>query len=277
MINIFINRYLEEDIGSGDHTSMACIPNKAEGKVYLLVKENCVIAGIEVAKEIVQTVDREIKLIPTKIKDGDCLNVGDIVFYLEGKSQSLLQAERLVLNCMQRMSGIATLTQKYAQKIAHTSAKVLDTRKTTPGFRVFEKMAVKIGGGNNHRMGLYDMIMIKDNHIDFSGGIQNAVEYTNEYLKKKCLDIKIEIEVRDFEELQQVLQIGKIDRIMLDNFSVKDTVRAVKMINKQYEIESSGGITDATIVAYAEAGVDFISVGALTHQAKSVDLSLKVM
>ncbi len=276
MLDKFIENSIIEDIGDGDHTSLACIPDNAKGKVKLLVKEDCIISGVEIAKKILQKFDKNLK-IKIFIKDGSFVKKGDIVFIAEGSTQTILKAERLILNVMQRMSGISTLTNLYVQKIKNLNTKVLDTRKTTPNLRFIEKMAVKIGGGENHRMGLFDMIMIKDNHVDFAGGIEKAIHLIKNYLKSINKNLKIEIEVRNLNELNEVLNFGGVDRIMLDNFSIKDTKIAVKKINKKYEIESSGGINLKTIRSYAECGVDFISVGALTHQIKSVDLSLKAI
>ena len=273
-INEFIERALHEDVRDGDHTSLACIPRDAMGKAYLLVKENGILAGMELAKHIFQKVDERIVMNPL-LKDSDSIAVGDIAFTVKGPSCSLLTAERLVLNCMQRMSGIATKTHEINKLIEGTKAQVLDTRKTTPGIRILEKWAVKIGGGTNHRFGLYDMMMIKDNHIDFAGGIKQAIEKAINYQKNKNLSLKIEVEARDLQEVKEILDIGKIHRIMLDNFSYEDTRTAVNMINGKYETEASGGITEETIRAHAECGVDFISVGALTHSVSSLDLSLK--
>ncbi len=277
-INIeeLILNYIKEDVGDGDHTSLACIPKETVGKVKLIVKENGIIAGIGVSKTIFSLIDKNIKIVYHK-HDGETINKDDIVFEAEGNSISLLLAERLVLNCMQRMSGIATETKKYSEVIKHTKAKILDTRKTTPGFRIFEKMAVKIGGGENHRMGLYDMIMIKDNHVDFSGGIENAINATNKYLKENKKDLKIIIEARSLEEVKSILNTGNVDRIMLDNFSITNTIKAVSLINNKYEVESSGNITLNNLLDYAECGVDYISIGALTHHIKSLDLSLKAV
>jgi len=274
----FLTRVIDlailEDVGDGDHSTLSCIPEDASGRVQLLVKESGIIAGVEVAGNILQRIDPFVK-IKYLIKDGVEVQPGDIVFTVEGKTHTLLKAERLVLNVMQRMSGIATETRKYVDCLSGLKTKVLDTRKTTPCARIFEKEAVLIGGGNNHRMGLYDMIMLKDNHIDFAGGIANAIKTTKAYLKETQKDLKIEVEVRNFDELNQVLETGGINRIMLDNFTVEDTRKAVTLINNRYEIESSGNITLQTIRDYAECGVDFVSVGALTHQIKSLDLSLK--
>lgn len=279
MINLtekLIDIAILEDIGDGDHTSLSCIPQNKKGRVKLLIKEKGILAGLVIAKKTIDKIDKSL-VLETFINDGEKVNTGDIVFTLEGTISSILQAERIILNFMQRMSGIATQTAIYAEKIKDLKTKILDTRKTTPGLRNIEKIAVKTGGGENHRMGLYDMIMIKDNHIDFAGGIEQAIIKTNNYLKEKGKDIKIEIEVRNFKELAEVLRIGKINRIMLDNFSVENTRKAVEIINGKYETESSGGITLKTIREYAKCGVDFISVGALTHQIKSLDMSLKAI
>lgn len=273
-LSAFIKNALREDIGSGDFSSLACIPFDTQRKAKLLIKENGIIAGIQIAKAILQQVDNSIDFSQF-IDDGSAIKNGDIAFTIVGKSQSILKAERLLLNVMQRMSGIATETARYVKKIDGTNAKILDTRKTTPGIRFLEKEAVRLGGGINHRMGLYDMIMLKDNHIDFAGGIEQAIIKTNQFLKERKMSLKIEIECRNFNELEQVLAIGKIDRIMLDNFTPDETRKAVKLINGQYETESSGGIVFENIRDYAECGVDFISVGALTHQIKSLDMSLK--
>lgn len=263
-----------EDIGDGDHTTLCCIPEAAMGKSHLLIKEQGVLAGVELAKKVFNRFDPTMK-VEVLINDGAAVKPGDIAMVVTGKIQSLLQTERLMLNIMQRMSGIATMTSKYVARIAGTGAHVLDTRKTTPGLRMIEKQAVKIGGGMNHRIGLFDMILLKDNHVDFSGGIANAINRCHEYLKAKNLDLKIEIEVRNFDELQQVLDCGGVNRIMLDNFTVADTKKAVDIINHRYEVESSGNITIDTIRDYAEQGVDFISVGALTHSVKGLDMSFK--
>jgi nicotinate-nucleotide pyrophosphorylase (carboxylating) len=275
-LNKLITNALQEDIREGDHTSLACIPKSAIGKAKLLVKENGVIAGVEVAKFIFLKVDPSIK-VTVFIKDGDSIKVGDIILELEGPSISILTAERLVLNCMQRMSAIATKTRKIKTLIKGTKAQVLDTRKTTPNFRHLEKLAVKIGGGTNHRFGLYDMMMIKDNHIDFAGGISAAIQKANLYQEEKEINIPIEIEARSIEEVVEILSQGNIHRIMLDNFSIEDTIKAVELIGNKYQTESSGGITEETIAEYAKCGVDFISVGALTHSIESLDLSLKAI
>ena len=263
-----------EDIGDGDHTTLCCIPEDAVGKSHLLIKEDGILAGVEVAKRIFARFDPSLK-VEVLINDGGHVKKGDVAMVVSGKVRSLLQTERLMLNVMQRMSGIATMTYHYVELLKGTKTKVLDTRKTTPGMRILEKQAVKIGGGVNHRIGLFDMILLKDNHIDFAGGIPNAIERCHNYLKEKSLDLKIEIEVRNFDELKQVLEIGGVDRVMLDNFSVEDTKNAVDMISGKFETESSGGITDETIRSYAECGVDFISVGALTHSVKCLDMSFK--
>ena len=263
-----------EDIGDGDHTTLCCIPEDAMGKSHLLIKEDGILAGVEVAKRVFSRFDPDLK-VEVLIEDGTPVKVGDIAMIVSGKVRSLLQTERLMLNIMQRMSGIATVTNKYVERLKGTHTRVLDTRKTTPGLRMLEKQAVKIGGGVNHRIGLFDMILLKDNHVDFSGGIKNAIDRCHTYLKEKGLDLKIEIEVRNFDELQQVLDHGGVNRIMLDNFSVEDTKRAVELIDGKYETESSGGITIDTLRDYAEAGVDFISVGALTHSVKGLDMSFK--
>ncbi len=269
-----IEKALSEDIGSGDHTSLSTIPSSARGKARLIVKEDGVLSGMEIAAMVFRKVDPEIVFSPI-LTDGDIIKKGDIAFTAEGHSASILQAERLVLNFMQRMSGIATSTARYTKELAGLECKVLDTRKTTPLLRELEKMAVRHGGGFNHRFGLYDMIMIKDNHVDFAGGIVQAIDAANHYISERGLNLKIEIEVRNFNELDQVLEHGGIDRIMLDNFTPADLKLAVEKINKQFETEASGGITLESIRKYAETGVDFISVGALTHHIKSLDLSLK--
>lgn len=263
-----------EDIGDGDHTTLCCIPEDAMGRSHLLIKEDGILAGVEVAKEVFRRFDPEMQ-VEVLMQDGTKVRKGDVTMVVTGRIRSLLQTERLMLNIMQRMSGIATMTDKYVRRLEGTNTRVLDTRKTTPGMRMLEKQAVKIGGGCNHRIGLFDMILLKDNHVDFSGGIANAINRCHEYLKNKGLDLKIEIEVRSFDELRQVLDCGGIDRIMLDNFSVEDTRKAVEIVAGRYEIESSGGITFDTIRDYAECGVDFISVGALTHSVKGLDMSFK--
>ena len=265
-----------EDIGDGDHTTLCCIPADAYGESKLLIKEEGIFAGVEIAKEVFRRFDPTME-VEVYIQDGAHVKPGDIVMSVKGKEQSLLQTERLMLNILQRMSGIATMTNKYQQALidAGTKTRVLDTRKTTPGMRMLEKEAVKIGGGMNHRIGLFDMILLKDNHIDFAGGIENAISRCHEYLKAKGKDLKIEIEVRSFEELNRVLAYGGVHRIMLDNFTPAETVEAVKLIDGKYETESSGGITYDTIRDYAECGVDFISIGALTHSVKGLDMSFK--
>ena len=274
--NQFIFEAIKEDIGDGDHTSLSCIPSHLEGKAHLLVKENGVLAGVEIAKKIFKLIDPKLEL-DIFLEDGSIVKVGDIAFIVKGKRQSILKAERLVLNLMQRMSGIASQTKTYVDAVSGTNAKILDTRKTTPNLRMFEKQAVKIGGGVNHRFGLYDMIMIKDNHIDFAGGIKNALEQTKAYLQEQNKDLKIEIEARDLMEVAEILEVGIAHRIMLDNFSYEDTRKAVERIGSKFETESSGGITLETIKGYADCGVDYISVGALTHSVKSLDLSLKAI
>lgn len=263
-----------EDIGDGDHTTLCCIPEDAMGKSQLLIKEEGILAGVEVAKRVFARFDPTMR-VEVLMEDGTHVKKGDVAMVVTGKVRSLLQTERLMLNIMQRMSGIATMTQRYVKRLEGTDTHVLDTRKTTPGMRMLEKQAVKIGGGMNHRIGLFDMILLKDNHIDFAGGIENAIDRCHAYLKEKGLDLKIEIEVRDFDELRQVLDHGGIDRIMLDNFTVADTKKAVDLIAHRYEVESSGGITFDTIRDYAEQGVDFVSVGALTHSVKGLDMSFK--
>lgn len=263
-----------EDIGDGDHTTLCSIPETATGKARLLIKEEGVLAGVEVAKAVFHKFDPDLS-VEVFINDGAHVKPGDVAFVVSGKVQSLLQTERLMLNIMQRMSGIATTTHNYVKLLDGTKAKVLDTRKTTPGMRMLEKAAVKIGGGENHRIGLFDMILLKDNHVDFAGGIENAIRGAQQYLKEKNKQLKIEIEVRNFDELNEVLAVGGVDRIMLDNFTPEQTREAVKLVNGRVELESSGGITFETIRRYAETGVDYISVGALTHSVKSLDMSLK--
>ena len=272
----FIPLWFAEDIGDGDHTTLACIPADAMGKSQLIIKEDGVLAGVDVAREIFHAFDPRLRMT-VFIPDGAEVKRGDIAFVVEGKVQSLLQTERLMLNIMQRMSGVATRTRQYVKALEGTRTRVLDTRKTTPGLRLLEKEAVRIGGGTNHRIGLFDMILLKDNHVDFAGGIENAIRRTHQYLKEKGKDLKIEIEVRNFDEIEQVLRTGGVDRIMLDNFTPADTRKAVEMIAGRYEIESSGGITFDTMLDYARCGVDFISVGALTHSVKSLDMSFKAV
>lgn len=263
-----------EDIGDGDHTTLCCIPETAVGKSKLLVKEAGILAGVDIARKVFHKFDPELKM-EVFIEDGSVVKPGDVAFIVSGKIRSLLQTERLMLNIMQRMSGIATTTHRYMEQLKGTKTRVLDTRKTTPGMRILEKEAVKIGGGTNHRIGLFDMILLKDNHVDFAGGISQAIERCHQYLEKRNLNLKIEIEVRSIDELQQVLNKGGVDRIMLDNFTPELTRKAVEMIGGRYETESSGGITLETIRNYAECGVDFVSVGALTHSVKGLDLSFK--
>jgi len=279
MINDFeqlISLWFAEDIGDGDHTTLSCIPSTVIGKSQLIIKENGVLAGVEVARKIFQAFDSDLKMT-VFIPDGAEVKVGDVAFVVEGKIQSLLQTERLMLNIMQRMSGVATRTREYVKALEGTKTRVLDTRKTTPGMRLLEKEAVKIGGGVNHRIGLYDMILLKDNHVDFAGGIAQAIQRAKAYLKEKGKDLKIEIEVRNFDELAQVMTEGGIDRIMLDNFTTENTRKAVEIIGGKYETESSGGITFGTLKEYANCGVDYISVGALTHSVKSLDISFKAV
>lgn len=263
-----------EDIGDGDHTTLCCIPENAMGKSHLLIKEDGILAGVELAKRVFAKFDPTMQ-VEVLINDGTPVKKGDIAMVVTAKVRSLLQTERLMLNIMQRMSGIATMTNKYVGRLKGTKTHVLDTRKTTPGLRMLEKQAVKIGGGMNHRIGLFDMILLKDNHIDFCGGITNAITRCHEYLKEKGLDLKIEIEVRNFDELAEAMNCGGINRIMLDNFSVADTKKAIDIVGGKFETESSGGITFDTIRDYAECGVDFISVGALTHSVKGLDMSFK--
>jgi nicotinate-nucleotide pyrophosphorylase (carboxylating) len=277
-IGEIIRRALEEDLGNGDHTSLATIPAAAIGNSKLLIKEEGILAGVNIAKEVYRQVDPSV-LFEVIIPDGVAVKPGDVAFYVSGSSRSILSGERLALNFMQRMSGIATATSYLVSRIEGTGAKILDTRKTTPLLRELEKMAVRLGGGENHRMGLYDMIMIKDNHVDFAGGIKMAISAVHDYLRVNGLDLKlkIEIEVRNFNELQEVMDVGGIDRIMLDNFNPDDLSRAVKIINGKYETEASGGINAENIRSYAETGVNYISVGALTHQIRSLDMSLKAV
>lgn len=274
LIDDLIKLAFAEDIGDGDHTTLCCIPENATGKSKLLIKEEGILAGVEMAQRIFKDFDPNLKM-EVFIKDGTPVKPGDIAFTVEGKIRSLLQTERLMLNVMQRMSGIATITNKYVKRLEGLHTRILDTRKTTPGLRMIEKAAVKIGGGVNHRIGLFDMILLKDNHIDFAGGIEKAITRAKDYLKEKEKDLKIEIEVRNMDELEEVMRIGGIDRIMLDNFTPELTRKAVERIGGKYETESSGGITFETIRDYAECGVDFISVGALTHSVKGLDMSFK--
>jgi nicotinate-nucleotide pyrophosphorylase (carboxylating) len=276
LIQNFIDLALTEDVGDGDHTSLATIPAEAKGKAKLLVKEAGVLAGVELALQIFKTVDADLK-VDVFVQDGAQIQPGDIVLYVEGRAQSILKAERLVLNCMQRMSGIATKTNQIVELVKDSSVKLLDTRKTTPGMRYLEKWAVRIGGGVNHRFGLYDMILIKDNHVDYAGGIKQALNEARQYLKDQHKNLQIEIEVRNRQELQQVIDEGGADRIMLDNFSIEELKAAVELINGRYITEASGGITLENIADYATTGVDYISSGALTHSVKSLDLSLKAV
>lgn len=274
LLDDFINRALAEDLGDGDHSTLASIPAEAEKSAYLLMKESGVIAGMELASLIFHKLDPKVEIIALA-NDGDSVQKGDVVMRMRGKVRAILSGERLLLNCMQRMSGIATKTAYLNSLIEGTGARLLDTRKTTPNMRMLEKWAVLIGGGVNHRYGLYDMVMLKDNHVDFAGGIEQAVRSTQHYLKENQLDLKIEVETRNLEEVQQALNAGGVDRIMLDNMSTEEMTKAVELIAKRSETEASGGITEETIRAVAETGVDYISVGALTHSIKSLDISLK--
>lgn len=274
LIDELIDLAFAEDIGDGDHTTLCCIPDTAMGKSRLLIKEPGILAGVEIARKIFHRFDPDLKMT-VYIEDGTAVKPGDVAFVVEGRVQSLLQTERLMLNVMQRMSGIATMTHRYVKKLEGLHTRILDTRKTTPGMRMLEKEAVKIGGGVNHRIGLFDMILLKDNHVDFAGGIENAISRCHDYLKAKGKDLKIEIEVRNLDELKEFMRVGGVDRIMLDNFSPELTKEAVKIVGGKYEIESSGGITFDTIRDYAESGVDFVSVGALTHSVKGLDMSFK--
>ncbi|NJO92334.1 MAG: carboxylating nicotinate-nucleotide diphosphorylase [Chloroflexia bacterium] len=276
MVDDLIDRSIAEDIGDGDHSTLSTVPKDTQGSAKLLVKETGIIAGVDIAKRIFRKIDPSLKT-EIFIQDGATVKPGDVVFHVHGSTHTILQAERLVLNFMQRMSGIATNTNRYVEKLAGLKTKVLDTRKTTPGLRVVEKMAVKIGGGKNHRFGLYDMILVKDNHVDFAGGIKKAIEKIQSYLIIYGKKIPVEIEVRNMRELEEVLNAGFIDRVMLDNFSPEQTKKAVEFINGRIEVESSGGINLETIRSYAECGVDFVSVGELTHQIRSIDLSLKAL
>ncbi|MDR5590084.1 carboxylating nicotinate-nucleotide diphosphorylase [Christiangramia sp. SM2212] len=275
-IDLIIKNAIREDVGDGDHSSLACIPESATGKAKLLVKDQGILAGVEFAKRVFLYVDPDLK-IDIKLKDGESIKRGDIAFYVEGSSQSILKAERLVLNAMQRMSAIATKTSEFVQKLEGTKTKILDTRKTTPGIRALEKWAVKIGGGENHRFALYDMVMLKDNHIDFAGGITKAIDKTKAYLKEKNLDLKIIVEARDMNEIREILKSDGIYRILIDNFNFEDTRKAVDLIDGKCLTESSGGITLETAKSYAECGVDYISSGALTHSVYNLDLSLKAV
>ena len=274
LIREIIALSIREDIGDGDHSSLGSIPAEAVGRARLLVKDDGILAGVELAKLVLKEIDHSMRF-DALLKDGDEIHKGQIAFTIEGKVQSILQAERLMLNFMQRMSGIASYTKRLVDIISGTSAKLLDTRKTTPGLRAIEKWAVHIGGGSNHRFGLYDMVMLKDNHVDYAGGIQAAVERTIDYLKQNNKELKIEVETRTIKEVEEALATGQVDRIMFDNFSPELMLQAVQLVNGQCETEASGGITEATIRSYAETGVDYISVGALTHSVKSLDLSLK--
>ncbi len=275
-LQTFILNSLKEDIGDGDHSSLACIPEDAAGKAKLLIKEEGILAGCRIAKEVFRIVDRDL-VFKQYIDDGSPVGSGDTAFHISGKSRSILKSERLVLNIMQRMSGIATSTSLYAGRIKGLKTRILDTRKTAPGMRFIEKEAVRIGGGFNHRMGLFDMIMLKDNHIDYAGGIERAISKTQDYLRKNNLNLQVEIEARNLGDVSRILMAGGVNRIMLDNFNVSDTKAAVALIDGRYETESSGGITLETIRAYAECGVDFISVGALTHHINTLDMSLKAI
>lgn len=275
LIDELLDLAFAEDIGDGDHTTLCCIPADEMGKQHLLVKEEGILAGVEIAKKVFHKFDPELKMT-VFINDGAHVKPGDVAFVVEGRVRSLLQTERLMLNIMQRMSGIATMTAKYMERLKGLKTKVLDTRKTTPGMRMLEKEAVKIGGGMNHRIGLFDMILLKDNHVDFAGGIANAINKANEYIKANHKDgMKIEIEVRNFDELDEALATGHVDRIMLDNFTPENTKKAVDIVAGRCELESSGGITFDTLREYGECGVDYISVGALTHSVKGLDMSFK--
>ena len=275
-IDLIIVNAIREDVGDGDHSSLACIPTSAQGKAKLLVKDEGIIAGIEFAKQVFAYIDDEMQ-IETFIKDGSEVKYGDIAFYIKGSSQSILKAERLVLNAMQRMSAIATKTNSFVKLLEGTNTKILDTRKTTPGIRALEKWAVKIGGGENHRFALYDMIMLKDNHIDFAGGISKAILKTQQYLKETKRDLKIIVEARNLREIEEILQMDGVYRILIDNFDYEDTRKAVAMIGDKCFTESSGGINEKTIRKYAKCGVDYISAGALTHSVYNMDLSLKAV
>jgi len=274
LIDLFIKNAIAEDLGDGDHTSLSTIPAGAKGKAKLLVKEAGILAGVELAMEIFNQIDSTLQT-EIFISDGDTVAYGDVAFTVEGSTHSILLAERLVLNCMQRMSGIATKTNRIVKSLAGYETRLLDTRKTTPGLRYIEKWAVRIGGGVNHRIGLYDMILIKDNHVDYAGGIANAITAANQYLADQAKQLEIEIEVRNLDELNQVLEKGRVSRIMLDNFNFDDLRTAVQLISHRYITEASGGITEENVTAYADCGVDYISMGALTHSVKSLDMSLK--
>jgi len=275
-IDLIIANAIREDVGAGDHSSLACIPEDAEGAAQLLVKDQGVIAGVDFARQVFEFVDAGLE-VDVKIEDGSRVAYGDVALIVKGSSQSILKAERLVLNAMQRMSAIATKTAIYVEKLEGTGTKILDTRKTTPGIRALEKWAVKIGGGENHRFALYDMIMLKDNHIDFCGGIGKAIETTKAYLSDSNLDLKIIVEARNLEEIKEILQHKGVHRILIDNFNFEDTRKAVQLIGDQCQTESSGGITLETLRPYAECGVDYISSGALTHSVHNMDLSLKAL
>jgi nicotinate-nucleotide pyrophosphorylase (carboxylating) len=273
-LSLFIENAINEDIGDGDHSTLACIQKGVKGKAQLIIKQKCILAGMEVAPLVFSKLYAFMNFKKYK-NDGDEVDKGDIAFEVEGEISAILSAERLVLNIMQRMSGIATVTRQYVDKIKDLKTKILDTRKTTPGMRMLEKAAVAIGGGTNHRMGLYDMIMLKDNHIDFAGGIEKAIDAANNYLIKTGKNIKIEIEARSIDDVNKIVNHGKVDIIMLDNFNIENTIKAVEIINNKFLTESSGNITLANVRDYALCGVDFISIGALTHQIKSIDMSLK--
>ncbi len=275
-LNTFLDLIIKEDIGDGDHTSLACIPKDKTGKAKLLVKQDGILSGCEIAYEVIKKLDTN-ALITTFKSDGDPIYVSDVVFHVESNVQSLLQAERIVLNIMQRMSGIATQTSKYVKELEGLKTRVLGTRKTTPGMRLLEKQAIRHGGGLPHRIGLYDMIMIKDNHIDFAGGIEKAINNVKDYLKEKNKDLFIVCEVRSLEDIKKVIKTGGVDRILIDNFTIEQTRQAVQMLDGKITTESSGGITLSNLREYAECGVDYISVGALTHQISSLDLSLKAI
>jgi len=276
LIDELINLAFREDIGDGDHTTLSCIPTTLQGKAQLIIKQDGVLCGVDVAKRVFELFDPSLKMT-VFIEDGTEVKKGDIAFVVEGKSVSILQCERLILNFMQRLSGVSTQTKKYVDLLKGTNTKVLDTRKTTPGMRLLEKYAVKMGGGENHRIGLYDMILIKDNHIDFTGGVVAALNKTNAYLKEKGKDLKIVIEARTLTDISEIIAYGGVFRILIDNFTPEQTKEAIRLIDRKCKTESSGGITFETIRAYAEAGVDYISVGALTHQIRSLDMSLKAL
>ena len=275
-VHLIIENAVREDVGEGDYSSLACIPSNATGKAKLLIKDNGIIAGVNFAKQVFHYVDSNL-VVEVLINDGDSVKFGDIAFYVEGSKQSILKAERIVLNAMQRMSAIATKTNSYVELLKGTNTKILDTRKTTPGFRVLEKWAVAIGGGVNHRFALYDMIMLKDNHIDFAGGITKAITMTKDYLKENELDLPIVVEARDLDEISEILKNDGVYRILIDNFNYTDTQKAIELIGDQCLTESSGGIDEVTLRHYAECGVDYISSGALTHSVSNMDLSLKAV